>query len=118
MQEKLDTLKNNIQNIVKDVKEFVQNKDNSLTERWNIFCKTGELNILPKDDSYFEPNGINWNEYSLYDNFGIDKYQSYTVLDLEEKALDSKIFQKDDEDHIKFKESYLKEFIWEATFNW
>jgi hypothetical protein len=96
------------------VKEYVQDVSINLENRWEIFCKAGKLGLIETEYYCFYPNGIDWNSVSLYDDFYIDKYQTYDVLDILERGIDDNI----DINQIEYKESCMQEFIFKAINEW
>ena len=119
MLEKIKQFESDKIKLVSEIKEFVQNKNNPLDERWNLFCEAGKSGILPSSSSYFEPDGINWYKNSLYDTFNMQRCETYSPLRLENSCLKYlNIFTECDYNHNKFKESYLEEFVWNVMYDW
>lgn len=118
MIKELEILEKTIKDIQPKVKEFIQNKDNSLEERWEVFLNAGIMGVIPSDTCYFKPEGINWEEGSLFDTFYTSKYQNYNPCMLEKMALEENLFLKDDKNHNLFKESYMEKFIFTVINNW
>ena len=103
--------------ILSTTKSYVQDSQFDFDKRWNVFIKAGELGLIPTDSCYFEPEGLDWNKTSLYDDFYIDKYQTYDVKTMLEHAIENKLIEND-EDIIKFKESCMTQFIYSAENDW
>ena len=118
MIEKLKLFEKTRTDLINEVKEFVQNKEHSLDSRWDVYCIAGKLNIIPKETSTFEPDGIDWSEVSLYDNFNIERHEHYNYKRLEKECIRLNYFKQDDENHIAFKESWLNAFIYDVEFDW
>jgi len=99
-----------VEDLVGECKEYVQNIDNSLEDRWDLFIKVGQY--IPIESYYFLPDGLE--NYSLYDDFYKDKFQVYNMEQLletiEEGSLDVNI--------EIFKESCLSSFIYSCVNNW
>lgn len=91
----------------KNLLDIIQDKHLSLDSRWDIYLKYGK-EFLPIDSYYFEPEGIDWNKYTLFDNFYCDKYATMTVDSMTEQ-IEQNGFEVD---WIKYKESWLQKGIW------
>lgn len=102
------------ENTTKKVKEYVQNKENPLEERWNIFIASELGDHL----SYYEEfEGIDWGKHTLYNDFCCEKYQTidaYDILSIIKDDLESfEDFQED-----VFKEDVLSKFIYSFKNDW
>lgn len=101
-----------------NIKDFVKDTTIALEVRWRIFCKSGELEIIPKYGYYYHPKGLNWDKIALYDNFGIDRDQTYNVSSLYDDAIKNGLFKEGDENSILFKESCMRDFKYSCENDW
>jgi len=98
------------------VKEYVQNKENSLDDRWNLFIYAG---LGEHQSWYHKTKGIDWNKYSLVNDFYLEKYETITAESFVEMCEDMEI----DKDHHQInieevKEDFLDNFLWQFKFDW
>lgn len=114
----LNTIDDMFNSTEKTIKEYVQDKSIDLNDRWEVFCKAGNLGLIGINNTYFEPNGLNWDKLTLYDNFHIEKYKQYKVDNMLEQAFEDGLFEDEEFDILKFKESCMQEFIFEAINYW
>lgn len=94
--------------------KFIQDtKHIPLDLRWNLYLKHGEM-LLSIDSYYFEPDGIDWNRHTLFDDFCCDKYATMTVdnmtKQIEEKNLEVNMNE--------YKESWMQKGIWGFINDW
>ena len=99
-------------------KTVVGNPVFPLELRWNLYMKYGEQ-YLPISDQAFKAEGIDWDSYSLEEDFYCDKYATLTALDMT-LMIDDKLLEQEIEidDMDLYKESWLKEGIWGFINNW
>lgn len=115
----LNTIDNIFDSTEKTVKEYVQDKSIDINDRWEIFCKAGELGLIGINQFYFIPDGLEDKEnISLFDTFYYEKYQQYKVTDMLTLALEHGLFEDEEFDILKFKESCMQKFVYEATNDW
>lgn len=115
----LNTIDNMFDSTEKTVKEYVQDKSIDINDRWEIFCKAGELGLIGINQFYFIPDGLrDKDNISLFDTFYYEKYQRYKVTDMLISALEDGLFEDEEFDILKFKESCMQKFIYEATNDW
>lgn len=97
------------------LKEYVKDKSIPIDERWEAFIKA---DVAPIANTYHNPDGIDWNKYTLYDDFYCDKYATMTAQSLfelcEDKA-DDEDFEYDPE---AVKEYFMENFISGFINNW
>lgn len=96
------------------VKRYVQDKSVPLDDRWDLFiqCKMGTHSSM-----YENPDGINWNEITLIDDFHIDKNQTCDVDWFIERS-EELIEEGEDIDIVKVKEWFLREFMLSFENDW
>jgi hypothetical protein len=95
--------------LIEKLKDYCKDRTIPLEERWELFIESdlGEI-----DNYYHEPDGINWNKYTLYDDFNCDKY---ATIDVKGMLKTCKKVLVDDEnftfDEVVFKEYFLNKFL-------
>jgi len=115
MKEKIEIFNEEKKSLKKEVKGYVKDKKIPLEERWNVFI----LSELGDHSSYYEePKGINWNKYTLYDDFHTDKYAVLKVDDMLETAIENDIIKQGSKEEIDFKEYFLSKFIYSFENDW
>lgn len=109
----LDDLKDHIEVKRKHFLDFIRNAQIPLNLRWDIYLKHGEM-LLSINTYSFEPDGIDWNKYTLFDDFYCDKYATMTVDSMTEQIEQNEF----EVDWIKYKESWLQKGIWGFINDW
>lgn len=92
---------------------MVQNEALGQDERWRLYMKYGEL-LLSIDPYYFDPDGLNWDNLTLFDDFYCDKYETMTVDNMT-KRIEEKGFEVD---WNLYKESWMQKGIWGFKNDW
>lgn len=112
----LDTIDNMFNSTEKTVKKYVQDKSIDLNDRWEIFCKAGNLGLLGTHTYYFHPKGVEfkWNREYLEVVFYIRKHEGYDVIQLLADIKEKDLLTSEEE----YKESCMQEFVFEAINNW
>jgi len=91
------------------LKEYVKDKSIPVDERWEAFIKA---DVAPIDGTYHDPDGIDWNKYTLYDDFYCDRYatiKANSILELcKDMASDEEGFEYDP---VAIKEYFMDNFI-------
>ena len=98
--------------LTKKVKEYCQNKEYPLDDRWDLFINS---NFGKHKEYYVEFEGINSNRY--YDDFYIEKYETVQVKYLLKRGIEKQILDSDYKINM-FKEDVLTEFIKSFEYNW
>ena len=98
--------------LTKKVKEYCQNKEYPLDDRWNLFINS---NFGKHKEYYAEFEGIDSDRY--FDDFYIEKYATVEVKYLLERGIDKQILDSDDQINT-FKEDVLEQFIKSFIFDW
>lgn len=118
----IDIIESYKQTIKKELKLAVVDKTISLEERWDLFI---DSKLGSHSSYYHEPDGLNWGNISLYDDFYYERYQTIKVdewLDrLHDKVNDDEDEEGDDKftfDEVAFKEYFLKNFIYSFDNDW
>lgn len=110
MKEKIENFLKLKEELKKELKEYVKDKKIPLEERWELFVKSKLGN---HSRYYYEFEGIDWNRYTLYDDFYTDKYAQITVDAMLETARELEDF-----DEIAFKKDVLNKFIYSFENDW
>jgi hypothetical protein len=84
MKEKIEQFLKEKESLIKEFKKWVKDKNIPLEERWDLFVKSG---LGVHDNYYHKPKGIDWDKYTLYDDFYIDRYATISCDRMLERAL-------------------------------
>ncbi|MCP4255000.1 MAG: hypothetical protein GY775_16660 [Candidatus Scalindua sp.] len=112
----LDTIDDMFDTTEKVVKEYVQDKTIDLENRWEVFCRAGNLGLIGTNTMFFHPKGVtfNWGAGTLEDLFHIRIGQGYDVVQLLKDCQEGNLISS----VIEYKESCMQEFIFEAINDW
>jgi len=96
------------------VELFVKNKENSIEDRWDIFCKS-RLGIR---DNWFTGmeslDKLFGGEFSPYDDLNMERYSVKTAQEITE-SLEGRFTEKEIETVM---EEFMQNFIWEVRNDW
>ena len=121
LKNKLEAFKELKQIALDLLKEVVTDKSIPLEDRWNCFIKS---NLGEHSQWYKNPDGINWNKYTLYDDFHTDKYASITAESFVNICKDIISDQEEDVDEGRkinlneVKEYFMKNLLIGFTNDW
>jgi hypothetical protein len=95
------------------VKEFCQDKSIPLEERWEVFITSG---LGDHDSWYHDADGIDWDRYTLHDNFYCDRHEVMKVDRMLTLAKQGNMFEENGEE--AFKEYFLDKFVYSFENDW
>ena len=106
LQEKINLLNQQREILKREVKEYVQDKSNSLEDRWNLFISSG---LGSQDGYYYNFKSLDQEDF----HSDLERHLVLDVTDVIEHFHDSP-----DEDISNFKEEAMKDFIFSWELDW
>lgn len=110
--EALKELQKNKTELEEKAKLFIKDKSKPLDDRWELFV----MLELGQSEFYFQPKVIG--DTCLYDDFGINRYQTYDVDYLHTVCLENEYFEEGSEKERLFKEQCLEEGVYTFIHDW
>jgi len=102
--------------LTEKVKTYVTNKEIPIEDRWEVLITYPSI---PISNTYQNPEPIDWDRISLYDDFYVDKYATCTAEDFVEVCEDKQEeWNLSDDDITEIKEYFCQKFIRGFINNW
>jgi len=117
MKDKIQKYKEDGERLQKELKQFVQDKNNSLSERWDLFCFAKMGNNEGWIQHFESINEIFGEEVSWFDDFYKSRNQTVYLENILEELVDCEK-EPTEEQLNKVKEEVLERFIWSFELDW
>lgn len=113
MREQIAEFKEQEKKIKEDLEAWVKDESIPLEERWQVLI---DSELGEHISCVEEPDGINWNKHTLYDDFYTDRYVIITMKSIYDIAKRKNLFEENGE--TEFKQYCINNFIHSFTNDW